>query len=159
MFRSCTVLGGLVLLGVAACSSQDPSADAFAHAHGGGPATPHASSSADAGAHQAPTPPASPPSTPPPPIATDASAGGTPADAAPPPAPPSGSCANPKCGATTDGCGCAASNGQGDVVFLGCNTQGCVCGHGQTVDEQLDVTTACDSDADMLAAWQMCTCP
>jgi hypothetical protein len=159
MFHSYWIPGGCLLLSAAACSSQDPGALAFAAARGNGRGA-SAGGSVDAGARSAATPPATPPNLPPPIVATDASAGVRPPDdASPPPADPNGSCASPKCGATSDGCGCVAPNGQGDIVFLGCNGQGCVCGHGQTVEQQLDVTTACDSDADTLAAWQMCTCP
>jgi hypothetical protein len=160
MLRTRLTFWGLLLLSIAACSSPDPDVLAFAAARAGHPGATGSKGAADAGAGAADTPPSAPPSIPPPIVATDASAGGGgPAADAAPPAAPSGSCATPKCGANADGCGCAASNGQGDVVFLGCNGQGCVCGHGQTVDQQLNVTNGCDSDADLLAAWQMCTCP
>src|SRR5512140_205276 len=162
MLQGCKILGAGLVLAAIGCSSADPSKLMFSSSNG---PSRGAGAPRDAGATPTPTPTPqpSPPSSPPPPIvATDASAGGVPvpADAAPPPAtPPSGSCGAPKCGATSDGCGCAATTDQGDVVFLGCNDQGCVCGHGQTVDQQFSQTGACDSEATMLAAWQSCTCP
>lgn len=166
MLRCWKRLPVLFLLAGSACSSQDPTSLLGTPSRGPGRTT-AATGARDAGEARSPgagTP--SPPSAPPG-IATDASAGGTPAnppaqgaDAGPAPTtPPAGSCANPKCGATTDGCGCAAKTDQGELVYVGCNDQGCVCGRGQTTDPGFTQTGACDSDSSMRAAFSLCACP
>jgi nucleoid-associated protein YgaU len=144
----------------AACSSPDPGALSFAPARGAG--HPPASSPADAGSKPPATAPPAPPSQPPPPSAQDASASppsGSADAAVPPQQAPPGTCANPKCGANADGCGCVATTDQGAVIFLGCNDQGCVCGEGQNVDQQFPQPGACDSDTALRDAWLTCQCP
>jgi hypothetical protein len=140
----------------AACSAPDPGINGAVGRHpspatsGGQPQNPAPS------APPSNTPPSNPPATPPPP---------------PPPAPDAGvadaptggqnnSCGTPKCGADSNGgCGCIAAAPDGTTYFMGCNDQGCVCGQGQTVNQQFATAGACTDEASMEAAWAQCTCP
>jgi hypothetical protein len=72
--------------------------------------------------------------------------------------PPAGSCLNPSCAADGNGlCGCQATDGNGNLVFMGCQDGACECTDDQGNDTN-DFNATCDDVASAQLAFQQCAC-